>query len=446
MWLFLILSLFSSASDDGRFIDGYFHEQNKIAIEKQKNLPASRLSSEEIYRRTQVVLNHFQVPLEKNYQPELDALVYSTDANYFNQHRKNLDPFAQIDRFYNIFPDQIISYKDRDSKKIPEYLMPTRKNSQSKSLQGLRVVLDPGHMGGDVWDERTGKYVIRGKTKVSEALMALQTALLIEKQLLAMGAQVLITHRELGPVSKIPFENLDLKNYARQELRYRSLEAWFQNILISSAEKDLTSQFEKSPERQKLFSEIMRGEYYTVREDLFARTKMINDFKPDLTVVIHFDAATREPKANAPNRSFAYVAGNFPATDFSTTETRAHILAHLATGEQWQNSVHLSQQIVGQMSQDLQLPLATQAHLGLPVAPGVFTRNLVLPRQAVTAPMSYLECFYYANTAEFERVLKTDGGQIVIGGKTYAYSQRLNVLSNAITKGIVNYALSPARF
>jgi N-acetylmuramoyl-L-alanine amidase len=442
LFIFLLLSSLSFATDDASFLDQSMQAENQKARALLQAKPEKKLLPEEIFRRTQLVFNDFQVPAEENYQAELNSISYSTDANIFSQHLKNIDPSGQFLRFFDISPDRIRGFQDRDSKKVDDFLLLTHSAPEKKfgDLRGLRIALDPGHMAGDDWDEITGKYVIQGKVKVSEALIALQTALLIEKQLKAMGAEVLITHRQLGAVSTVPYENLDVKDYARKELRYRSLEDWFQQIISSASEKDLLNQFHQSSAVKKLFSEIMRSEYYTVREDLFARHRLISDFKPDLTVVIHFDAGTREPQTVVPNRTFSYVVGNFPATDFSMSETRAHILAHVAQAKQWQDSVRLSQNILTEISKDLQVPLAKEAPMGLPVAPGVFTRNLVLARQTIHGPLAYLECLYYANQAEFDRMKKTDGGVIQIGDKNYAYPQRLNVLAQAITKGILKFA------
>lgn len=446
-WLILFFSLSSFASDDGRFLEAMIRSENAKVSQKMFQDNLQNISAEEIYHKTQSVLRIYQVPEEKNYQSELDTINYSTDSADFDQHLKNLDPRAQFSRFYIHSPDRISSYRDRDSKKLSEYVIlksrHKRPESKSNSLQGVRIALDPGHMGGNIWDERTGKYVQKGKVRVSEGTIALQTALLIEKRLKQLGAEVLITHRDQGPASSVTYEKMDLLSYARQELRYQSLQDWFLALIASTPDQSLQTAFDNSAARKKLFSEIMRSDYYATREDLFFRNDLIRSFKPDLTVVIHFDAATREPQANVSNQSFAYVVGNFPSTDFATSEIRERILAHLSQQKMWQQSVSLSQLILKEVSKDLNVPLAQEAPWGLPVAPGVFTRNLVLSRQNTYSPMTYLECLYYANQAEFDRLSRLDGGTIEIGGKSLPYPDRLNVLASAITQGIVNFIHIP---
>lgn len=437
---FILLSSSVRATDDGLKLD----EAMRIENEKVQGQEPRALPAEEIFRKTQLVFNYYQVPPEKNEQTELDGIIYST-TNLTNLLKK-IDPTNQFPRFYTLAPDRIRSYQDRDSKKVDEYVLLTHARAQKKrkpNLQGLRVALDPGHMGGDVWDKRTGKYVTKGNIKLSEALMALQTAMLIENKLRAMGAEVLITHRELGPVSKTAYENLNLKAFAKNELRYQSLQPWFQTLIANTEDSQLTTQFNNSSAVKKIFSEIMRSEYYTLREDLAAREEMIRNFKPDITLIIHFDSATSTPQTNVGNQTMSYVTGNFPATDFSTGHNRAKILSHLAQEELWNESIDLSEKIVSQISQDLQVNVASSGYLGIPVGKGVFARNLVLSRENNYSPTAYLECLYYGNMAEFDRLAKTDGGSLVIGGKSYAYSLRLSQLANAITTGVVKYLEEP---
>lgn len=429
-----LLSSLALATDDGQKL------YEAMQIENQKAKPVRASSPSELFRKTQLVFDYFQVPLEKNEQAELDAIEYSTDD--ISTLLKKLDPSAQFSRFFTTQGDRIRSYQDRDAKKVDEYVLLTGNRKafeKPRKLKGLRVALDPGHMGGDVWDQRTGKYVTKGNVKLSEALMALQTSLLIEKNLKALGAEVLITHRELGPVSKTAYEKLNIKEFARKELRYQSLQPWFQSLISNSEDNQLPIQFNNSSAVKKLFSEIMRGEYYMLREDLTAREEMIRNFKPDITIIIHFDSATSTPQANVGNQTMSYVTGNYPATDFSTGHIRAKFLSHLAQQDLHQESIILSEKLVSQISQDLQVKIATSGYLGIPVGKGVFARNLVLSRENNYSPTAYLECLYYGNMAEFDRLAKTDGGSLIIGGKSYAYSLRLSQLAHAITTGVVKY-------
>ena len=76
-----------------------------------------------------------------------------------------------------------------------------------RPLTGLKVAIDPGHMGGEKWDEHTGKFMqpigqTNGRNdKVSEGDLNLQTSMLLASQLEALGAEVRLTRYEQEAVA-----------------------------------------------------------------------------------------------------------------------------------------------------------------------------------------------------------------------------------------------------
>lgn len=432
IFISVIFCLSALANEDTIFLDQAFREE--------KALPRARLSADEIYRRTNIVLSYFNVTKEPDYQSELESLPLSSSLEQMQGILKSLDPEKQFGRYFEL-SGEVRGFADRDAKKVPELRIPLNAAQGARPLQGLRVALDPGHMGGDVWDKRTGKYVQNSAgVRVSEGLINLQTSLLVEQRLLALGAEVLVTHRGLSPATALHYEKLDLQEYGKRELRARTLEDWFQSLLASTSETNLGPAFKGSSAVKKAFSEIMRGDYYATRADLDARADMIAAFRPDLTVVIHFDASAVEPVPGKRNITRAYVPGSFGKTEFGTAEARAHFLAHLGQGTQWNDSVRLSQLIVSEISSKLGSTIPSSDMSGTtPVLPGVFARNLALTREVVQSPISYLECLTYGSLDEFNRLAKTDGGTLEIDGKSVPYSRRLASLADAITAGIVKF-------
>lgn len=445
--IFFLIVIFMSfqihANEDFIYLDEALQEES----EELSKLPAIVNDPRELFSRTDRVLRHFRVPPEPNYQEELNRARYTTSESFLARLIKALDPKNQFGRFFTQADNLFLSYRDRDSKAVSEYYIrkaPPASSGQSVSgLRGLRVVLDPGHMGGPIWDKRTGKYVDDGKVQVSEGLIALQTALMIEQKLKAQGAEVLLTHRGLTSVSPVKYEDLSIDYYGRQELRIRSLSSWFMSLLQSSTSANLEKDFENSSAVKKLFSPNARSDYYAKREDLLARDRVIKAFNPDLVINIHFDADQLRPNPKVTNRTRAYVPGAFGVDEFSTSESRASYLLHLAQGAMWQRSVRLSELIIGSIASKLNVPIPQSDVMGsVRVAEGVFARNLALTRMTTTAPSAFLEALYYGNPEEFKRLARTDGGSIVIDGKAYPYSMRLKNLADAIYDGIAIYAQS----
>ena len=449
--IFLIFfAIQAFASEQMTFLDPDF--SGKDASDSHSSISTrSQLSGREIYRRTQIVLHHFQVPEEPDFRNELNAIRGNTKADTISDILAALDPTKQFNRFFQKTSSdsslKINSFRDRDAKELAEYEVSFPTSSlKTESIRGFRVALDPGHLGGDVWDNRTGKFVKDSDgVKVSEGMLNLEAALLIEKKLQDQGAIVMITHRGIGPVTTMSYDDLDLDVYAKREIRMKSLTDWFQDLLTQANDSSLGDIFASYSKIKKLFSENARSDYFAMREDLYARQKAINDFRPDVTIMIHFDADQAGP-SSAKNYVRSYVPGSFGADEFATSEARAHFLSHIAQGDQWLKSVDLSKKIVNEISHNLNVPLMENDMAGTtPIAPGVFARNLALTRLLTRSPLAYLECLRYGNSQEFYRMAKDDGGVLSIDGKEISYSARLKMVADSIANGIIQFASSSVR-
>ncbi|MGZ3713553.1 MAG: N-acetylmuramoyl-L-alanine amidase, partial [Bdellovibrionota bacterium] len=245
--------------------------------------------------------------------------------------------------------------------------LPAFKKGSARPLAGLRIALDPGHIGGKGWDELTGKYIIDSKGgRLSEGIMAQEVALLLEQDLKKMGAEVLLTKRTLEPVSK-----QDFKLYKGHE-----------------------SDFFLGPE-------------------LDDRAVMIRAFNPHLTLILHFDENTPGGDPNIDhekkrcNFTMAYVPGGFVGNDLKETSNREFFKKIANEPEAWKQSLELSKAITSQIHSDLDIPLNNQGGGNtLLVTPGVFARNLRLQRQLAGYVSSYLELLCYEAPKEFELLQK----------------------------------------
>jgi N-acetylmuramoyl-L-alanine amidase len=314
-------------------------------------------------------------------------------------------------------------------------------------MQGIRIALDPGHMGGDEWDRITGKF-IRDKdgTKLSEGVMATQVTLLLKRELENLGAQVMITRYEIGSVSEVPYKELELTEYAHYELQEAVYQDWFQALIARApAGPELFKLFEKSPQLRKVYSEDMRWKYYVHRADLWERVKRIKEFNPDLALVVHFDisSAANDPNGVNPalkrNMTKAYVPGAFFGEELASREDRMHFGRHVMDPVAWWGSVDLSRSVAHAFRDRMGIPLQT-AHSdnAIKVEDGVFARNLVLSRMLTGIPVSYLECLFYNQRKEFD-LLKRRDHRMMIGGEETWYSDRLLEVVGAIRQGVEQF-------
>lgn len=406
----------------------------------------------EMYRRTQAVLQHFGAPQEPRFNSEVALLNRLQSLQGLKERLRYLDPANMITRFskleaHHTWP-RLSFFEDFHSKKVLDFEAELSNSVQltsyqRQSLNGVRIALDPGHMGGDIWDFRTGKFVQNRKgERLSEGLLALQTALLLEERLTRRGAQVLLTRRTLDSVEKTRYEDLGLEPYAKKELLESTLQPWFlQTLRKAPVGPELFAAFEKRKEFRQLFSEGMRWKYFIHGADLEARAQMINNFRPDVALCLHFDAATKNnglsPRPLKLTKT--YIAGGFEPTEFASRSDRALFAQHALNKKIWEESRRLSRHIVSQISQRLQMkPETPQVSTTPEIEKGVIARNLALTRHLVGIPFSYVESFYYNDKDEFN-ALKSKDYVISIDGQPYAYSKRLLDLVNALEAAIISY-------
>lgn len=397
--------------------------------------PTAPLSSKEIFERTQAVLNYYHVPPEADPSSELSEYQGVQTSQNIQNLLKWFNPTNFFQKIGTLTANEISIFQDVNSKDILDAKVslrsPTSLEPLSLSLQpqigglpltGLRIALDPGHMGGKFWDELTGKYV-------SDRI----------------GAQVMLTHEGLTPVTKLDYKTFDLTPFAQSELQESIHTDWFQNLIASAPiGPDLYRVFDQSSQRRKLFSNESRDKYFILRADLWARAELINQFNPHIVLIIHYDTDDSGNSAGglnprAPKQTKAFVVGGYQKTELGSRTARKNFLRHLVDQNSWDQSLLLSRKIVGQLHNQLGLSLARSADLETyPIEPGVLARNLMIPRFLKAPAISYLECTFFNNPDEFYALANTKH-PLMIDGKNMPYSDRLLQIVNAIRDGVLEF-------
>ena len=427
------------------------------------------LSSLERYLRTESVLERFHLSDAADVFPVIPHRRQS--ATRLMHHLQWLDPQAAFSPYFEIQGQVLRTFRDPGVHRVPDFevtlldeaggdepnlpdfhirLIEAKKNSPAFPLRGLRIALDPGHMGSEPWDSRTGKFVRDQRGRIlSEGIMALQTALLLEQTLKAWGAEVVLTRRSLAPVTAQVFEKLDLVPYAESEIRGAVQDSWFLSLLEAGkvGSSELFHAFELSGTWKSYFrnTDSNRSRYFILREDLRSRAKVIQNSDADLALVIHFD--TSDPPGNSNGLSpghrdgtKVYVSGAYSPSEMGSREQRFYLLEHLTDYYSTQASLNLGRSVVSQLSTELQIPLETGSGGGssILVEPGIFARNLGVSRRVTHRPLTYVECLFYNDPLEFEWLLEKSG-KLEIDGKSYFYSERLKKVADALATGILNF-------
>lgn len=137
----------------------------------------------------------------------------------------------------------------------------------NRPLKGMRIVIDPGHIGGRWARTEQRWYSIAGGAEVMEGTLTLRVARLLRQRLEHMGAQVFLTREQTEPAT-----NLRPGDFEETAARY-----------LRATGTD--------PERNReaLASERDRMFYRT--QEIRTRAWLINDvLQPDLVLCLHFNA------------------------------------------------------------------------------------------------------------------------------------------------------------
>ena len=439
-------------------------QKSTLLIDSVRPLTA-KVIPQDAFAKTQEVLQHFNAQEEEESQISLKDLGNLQTNEGLIKVLPFMDPKSGSKFFLNIKNKKIFGYQDYGILKEPDFQISLRDNGQTLHapvfyqhiqsaklnsttlpLLGLRIALDPGHMGDKEWDRPTGKYIHDDSGNIlSEGYINFIVAQLLKNNLENLGAEVLVTRNNLHPVSKLPARTFPLIKFARTELQESTLKPWFLSLLNNASSREmLYDSFEKSARLRSLFSESRRSDYFILRADLDARIDLINRFNPDITLIIHFDTADRldDPQSLNPyviQATKGFVVGSYGANEFSSRNQRKFFIRHLLDSYSWQTSLDLSRYLITEIKNKLGVKLASSAGPeSIEVEPGIFSRNLYVPSRLSPSAVAYIECLFYNEPKEFYRILNlTD--TMAINGHTYPNSNRLKQVANTLRDGILNY-------
>ena len=281
----------------------------------------------------------------------------------------------------------------------------------STSLQGKRIAIDPGHFAGNMTDARieqkfidfspSSSNLLKDTIRFNEGTLTYQTASILKHKLEEQGAIVMVTRPQ--------------QNYTSFQITY---DAWFvkrKKIVLDSLVKannmdaKRCSALMKLP-KQKLFWEFFRD------FELAERARLINEFKPDATVIIHYNVDEKNTDWVNPttkNYTMTFIGGGMTADNFSKPINKVHFL-RLLLSDQLNQSEKLASLTVNQFNKELHIPIAQKQDadylrdncLKTPSA-GVFCRNLALCRM-INSPLVYGEALYQDNIKECNQLCKND--------------------------------------
>lgn len=266
-----------------------------------------------------------------------------------------------------------------------------------KPLHGLKIALDPGHIGGS-WARLEERWFRLGKSKpVTEGDMTLLVARKLAKKLEALGAKVFLTRTKAAPVTSARPERL--KEAARASLQDRGQRATSHALASESA---------------RLF--------YRVSE-IHRRARLVNEsLRPDLTLCLHFNAEEwgneSHPKLVDENHLHFLVTGAWSADELTYEDQRFDMLHKLLSrtiGEE----MRVTEAVARTMAKATELPPYTYKQnnaVKVGSNPYIWGRNL-LANRLFLCPVVYIEPYVMNSREGFARIQAGDyKGTKKIGG------------------------------
>ena len=280
----------------------------------------------------------------------------------------------------------------------PRNRFPRRENE--RPLAGLKIALDPGHIGGE-WAKMEERWFKVGDTPpVKEGEMTLLVAKMLAPKLRALGAQVSFVRNKTEPVT--PFRPDDFRAAARALLR-------------AGGTENPREDFEGSDDPLKEQTVRWQSEILFYRaSEIRYRAKVVNTrLRPDLVLCLHFNAEAwgdeRNPSFIDKNHLHLLANGAYLAPELAFDDERFEMVRRLLSRVA-DEEIKIADTVAATMARITQLPpyqYTTDNVTQVGTSGYVYARNLVATR-LYQCPVVYFEPYVMNNSEVFARIQAGD--------------------------------------
>jgi N-acetylmuramoyl-L-alanine amidase-like protein len=306
-----------------------------------------------------------------------------------------------------------------------------RPTKEGKPLSGLRIALDPGHLGGD-WAKMEERWFQVGNTQpVQEGDLTVKVARLLAPRLRELGAKVFFVRNSNEPIT------------VKRPNDFRALAA---KILIKNGVPQPRADVldPNDPEKEQTIrwqSEILFYRYSEIRR----RAALVN-FKlhADLVLCLHFNAegwgAPDNPTLTDTNHLHLLVNGSYLQQELEYDDERFEMIRRLLS-RVYDEELPLADTIASAMARETQLPAyqypTTNSTTKVGSSGYVYARNLLATR-LYRCPVVYCEPYVMNSNDAFARIQAGDyeGTRDVNGTERKSIFREY---ADSVTDGLVEY-------
>jgi N-acetylmuramoyl-L-alanine amidase len=297
----------------------------------------------------------------------------------------------------------------------------------TRPLKGIRIALDPGHIGGD-WAKLEARYFKLGDDPpVEEATLNMITCQLLAERLQADGADIVWAKHGYEPTTDLRPDSLHREAIASLSLRPGTTKRISGKVVI-----------------QRMIDEEAALLFYRVAE-IRARADLVNSLHPDLTICVHYNADDwgddpAHPVLTANSRLVIFVNGAYERSELVYDDMKYDLLRKLLDRDAVQEERGCAD--VGQAMLDT-LGYPPESYTGgyfarhVTDVPSVFARNLMASR-LYHGPVIYCEGPYMNARDAYYRIIAGDYlGLRTIQGRSVPSIYRQYAAS--VEKGVLKY-------
>ncbi len=325
--------------------------------------------------------------------------------------------------------------KDETSaKRVPRLWHPAKSlppTKTGKPLSGLRVALDPGHLGGK-WAKMEERWFQVDDTKpVTEGDLTLRVARLLAPRLRKLGAKVSFVRDSAQPIT--PKRPSDFKELARKILIKNGVPQPRPDVLDpNDPEKEQTIRWQ---------SEILFYRYSEIRR----RAALVNmKLHPDLVLCLHFNAEgwgdPKDPILIDKNHLHLLVNGSYLQEELEFDDERFEMIRRLLS-RTFDEESPVADAIASSMAKATGLPPyeypTTQTTTKVGSTGYVYARNLLATR-LYRCPVVYCEPYVMNSIDAFARIQAGDyeGTRDINGIERKSIFREY---ADSVTDGLVDY-------
>jgi len=367
----------------------------------------------DVYQKT-ITKDEFKLLVDEVYAPDGVFWRYATlGSNSMTVYSTS----AKKDKLWTLN----FAPSDTQRQARPLTFVPNKKVGEGgKPLAGMTVCLDPGHIGGD-WAKIEERYFQMGNDRpIVEGELNLITCRYLKQKLESLGAKVVMTKDNYEPVTKDRPDDL-----------------------IDEAEEAYRIWTGKSTSSKSKLERIARGLFYRNAE-INARADLIEKWKPDLTICVHYNASSwgnpARPRITGKSRLVNFVHGAYSARELEYDDQKFFMLRNVLD-HIYPHEVAAADAIARHTSDAFKL--GPEVYKGWKAVqqvgpnPYVYARNLVANR-VFRGPVVFVEgpymnakdAYYWMEAGDYEGTKTFNGRKVPNIMKVYA---------DAVADGIVDY-------